>query len=466
MKIVLFAILSLVLPSFIIGAPPKVDIPALDYIPPQPERVLLSNGAVVYLRENHDLPVFNLSLSIRTSPADQPDKVPDAFVFLGDLWRSGGTKNKTPDKLNEALESQAISIEMGVDFESMNIGLSCLTDKEELGLQFLKEILFEPAFERKQLELSKLKSLEGLKIKNDQLTGIGRRAIRDLMYGKNHPFAHSATAESIARVQRSHLIDLHKKILSPENTIISVSGDFDSKSIVLELEKIFSQWKKTSRVVPVVNLAPKPENLGPIVFVQKDVPQSWVLMVRMGIFRNDPDRFALEVANQILGGGGASRLFTEVRSRLGLTYGIYSFFTEPQCQGVVGIGAQTASGTTIDLIKATQKEVNNFLSNDIDSFELNRAKDSLINAFSTRFETSGDIVGQWASLEILKLDPDFLKTYTQKIRAVTKDEVKRVSQKYFLIEGSQLLVVGDKNKFKGSLEELGKVTDLPLEKID
>ena len=178
------------------------------------------------------------------------------------------------------------------------------------------------------------------------------------------------------------------------------------------------------------------------------------------------DQYALAVANYILGGGGTSRLFAEIRSRLGLAYVVGSFYTKPLGPGMIGIGCQTKAESTVETIRAIKKEMKKLTEKPPTEEEIRLAKDAIVNAFVFEFDSTEQIVGQQMSLEIKGYEQDFLKKFPGNIEAVTPADVFRVSQKYFSLDGLNIVVVGDQSKFGESLDVLGEVTPLPLDNID
>ena len=447
--------------------PPDVGpLPELKFNPPEPQRVVLPNGVVLHLLEDHELPLFRLEMKIKMSPSDIPQDKIGTMSLFGTVWRSGGTKSRTPEKLNEELDFLPATIETGAGDDTIAANLSCLKWDIDSVLEIYKDVLLNPRFDSKQFSLAKAKSMEAIRRKNDNPVAISRRAFRDILYGPEHPYSYNMTKSVLKKARRGQLKNIHKKLVVPEHAIVSVWGDFKIDEMIEKLKKIFEEWPSTKRKVPEFDYTQIDPKEGDLFYVQKDgFSQSRIYIGNLGLSRHDPDQYALGVANYILGGGGASRLFAEIRSRLGLAYVVGSFYTAPTGPGMVGVGCQTKGETTLKTIRALNKELDKFCASPPLDEELSVAKDSIINAFVFQFESSQNIVNQQSYLEYRGYPKDYLKNYPNQIKAVTAKDILRVANKYYAKENRKIIVLGDKKKFEASLDEIGSVIEIPLEEI-
>lgn len=460
-------IVALFFASGAVAAPPDIGpLPPLNFTPPKPERRELSNGVVVYLLEDHELPVFDLNMRIKVSPADEPPGRPFSLSFMGSVWRSGGTKKRPPDVLNQELEQMAASVETSAGFEEASISVSCLSRDIEKALHIFADILMNPQFSNDQLELAKQKSLEEIRRKNDTPRSIGSRALRDVIYGPTHIYALNPTPEMVRNIKRKNLVELHKKVIVPDGAIMAVAGNFNADELIDLLERHFSKWKPSGRRIPRYDFSPRDALSGKIFYVEKDFDQTRIYLGRLGFPRHSPEHFPMEISNYILGGGGASRLFGQIRSRLGLAYVVGSFFDEQTGPGLVGVGCQTKPASTLAALKALKRELDRFVKKPATEDEILLAKEALSNAFVFRFSSSYGIVSERASLDFYGYPADYLDTYLPKLDKVPTEDVHAISKKYFSPDGMRAVVVGHKKKFDGALSGMGEVVEIPLEKID
>ncbi len=452
----------LILSSMLFAGVPKPAAPEI-YVPPDAERVVLSNGVVAFLYENHELPLFDMSIRFKASPADE---VPDhSFEMLDDVWRTGGTKNLSPDALDEKLESMAASVDTNADNESLSVSVSCLSRDTEAALDVWMDVMLNPAFDSRKLAIAKGQAVEALRRKNEEPNQIGRRAFRDVIYGPNHIYASDPLPADINRISRADLIAIHRRVVAPQTAYIAAAGDFDKKALIADLERRFAHWPKTQRVDPPYDYSVSSGAVGRVFLVEKDFSQSRVSIGRLGISRHSPERYASDVADYILGGGGPSRLFGEIRSRRGLAYMVGSFVQKPTGPGMIGVISQTRAGATVAVIDAILAELKRFSSEPVTPAELELAKASMVNANVFNFDLPYKIASAHANMEFFGFEPDELKTKPKKILAVTREEVLAMGKKYYDPANLKIVVVGDPKKFDGSLDKFGKVEKIPLDSI-
>ena len=198
-------------------------------------------------------------------------------------------------------------------------------------------------------------------------------------------------------------------------------------------------------------------------YVYKKLNQSSVIIGHIGIKRHNPDRFALEVMNEILGAGSfSSRLMKEVRERQGLAYWIGSNFNELYDYGPIAAGFQTGSKTTGKAISSALKEIGRMRQEEVSEEELKLAKDSIINSFVFRYASSHSIAAQIMSLEYFGFPGDYLDTYVRNIFLVTKADVLRAAKKYIRPDKLEIMVVGDGKDFDVPLSTFGAVADISI----
>ncbi len=450
--------------SHLFAVAPTVSIEPLDFKPAQAERVVLKNGVVVFLKEDHELPLFDMQLWVHVSPADEP--VPDTFNFFGDVWRTGGTTSRTPEQLNQELEGMPASIETSANDESLSMSLSCLSKDMDKSLGIFADILLHPAFREDQIALQRSKMMEDLLRKNETPTKIARRAFRDVTYGKDHIYAYESTEASLKKVSRNHLLALHKQAVTPDQTVLAVAGDFNKEELIATLEKLFDTWKPSGRTVPAYDYAAKSPSPGRVFFVSKDSAQSRITIGRVGPSRHTPDHFSLSVADYILGGGGPSRMFGEMRSRLGLAYVVRSFVIEFKGPGLLGVACQTKSASSVAATQAIIDQLKKFAEGPISDEEMSLAKDALTNSYVFEFDTPAEVASHRADNEFYGFSQDYIDIYAARLSAVTNADVAKAARTYFSPSSMRIMIVGNEKKFDPPLSTLGNVTVIPLEQIN
>ncbi|OHB72207.1 MAG: hypothetical protein A2W17_07555 [Planctomycetes bacterium RBG_16_41_13] len=443
----------------------KFKFAPLGFNPPKAERLELDNGVILYLLENHDLPIINVTARIRTGAIYEPAEKAGLASLTGDVMRSGGTVSMPPDKMNEELEFIAASVETSIGRESGGASLSVLKKDMDKGLRIFADVLRNPAFPEDKIRMEKDEAIESIRRENDRPQQIAGREFRKMLYESNHPYSRrvDGTLESIEKITRNDMIAFHKKFFRPNNIIIGISGDFDRKAMIKKLNEIFKGWEKGKNIIPDIPKV-KYELNKSVNYVYKDISQANVIMGHLGIHRRSPDYFPIEIMNFILGGGGFNaRITSRIRSDEGLAYSAFSSFQTSQDLGMFYVMCQTKLESTHRAISIALEEIERMRATPVDNEELTHAKETFLNQFVFRFTTSASIVAQMVDIEYEGLPLDYLETYVNNIQAVSAEDIKRVAQKHLHPDKISILVVGNKDKFDKPLDTFGKVNEVLLE---
>jgi predicted Zn-dependent peptidase len=253
------------------------------------------------------------------------------------------------------------------------------------------------------------------------------------------------TKASVESITRQDLVDFHQRYYQPAGFIIAASGDFKTPELLAKLEAAFKGWPSNKMAVPDV---PKPTQtpVAGIYAVHKpDVNQGRVSIGHVGSMRDNPDAYALEIMNDILGGGGfSSRIMSRVRSDEGLAYSAGSSYgMGVYYPGTFRAAFQSKSATTSQAIQIVLDEINRIRTAKVSAEELETSKNSAIETFPRIFSTAAQIAGTFAQDEYTKRPADYWDTYRQRIAAITADDVQRVAQKYLDPSKLVILVVGN-----------------------
>jgi zinc protease len=441
----------------------QIPIPPLPaFHPQQPKRIELSNGMVIFLQEDHELPLIEGSARIRGGSRNEPASKTGLVDIYSDVWRTGGTKTQTGDQLDDFLEVRAAKVETGGGPDSTTIGWSCLkADLDDVFKAFV-DVLRHPEFRADKIEIAQKGEDDGISRRNDQAGGIAARESAKLAYGADNPYVREPEYATIAAITRQDLIEWHGKYVHPNNIILGVTGDFDSVAMEAKLRAAFESWPKGPAVAKD-NIQYHPAAPGYYLVPKDDVNQSSIHMVGLGITRDNPDFYAISVFNEAFGGGFSSRLFYDIRTKRGLAYnvggGIGANFGHP---GILQIVIGTKSQSTIEAIQAADEDIDNLAKQPITDDEINRAKDSILNAFIFRLDSPDKILGERMTYEYYGYPPDWLDKFEAEIRKVTAADVNRVAAKYLHRDKLAVLVVGNTKEFDKPLSSLGAVKEIDI----
>jgi len=441
----------------------QVPIPPLPAFHPQePKRVELPNGMIVFLQEDHELPLIDGVARIRGGSRDEPANQLGMLDIYGEVWRTGGTKSQTGDRLDDYLEVRAAKIETDSEVDSTSISWSCLKGDFEDVFKAFVDLLREPEFRADKLELAQKEMDDSISRRNDEVSEIVQRESTKLAYGPHNPYARQPEYATVAAVTRQDLLDWHHAHVYPNNIILGIVGDFDSTAMEVRLRQAFASWNKgPAAKLPDIHFDPaKP---GYYLIPKTDVNQSSIRMVEPGIRRDNPDYFATQVFNEAFGGGFSSRLFRNVRTMKALAYsvggGIGSAFDHA---GIVRIAVGTKSESTVEAIQAIYEQIDDLKTNPISDDEIKRAKDSILNSFVFNFDSPEKILRERMAYEFYGYPADFLERFRSGVEKVTKADIERVSARYLHKDQLAVLVVGNTSDFGKPLTTLGSVTAVDI----
>jgi len=442
----------------------KLSYPKLGDIKiPDVVRVTLANGMQLFLVEDHELPLIEISARIRTGSIYEPaDKIGLASI-TGIVMRTGGTTSKTGDELDEELEQIAASVETGIGLNSGSASMSVLKEDIGTGLAILADVLMNPAFSEDKIMLAKIRYRSSIARRNDNVSSIAIREYEKLIYGPESVYARHAEYATIENITRDDLVAFHKKFFKPNNIMLAVIGDFDTSRMIKQIENAFKGWERAD-----VPLSPTPNvhyDYRPTANVirKEDINQSNIYMGHVGGMMNHPDYFALIVMNRILGGGFTGRLFKNIRSREGLAYSVFGSYTANyDFPGVFYVGCQTKSESTVYAIRAMIDEVKKMTETEVTDEELSLAKESYLNSFVFNFESKGAIVGRLMTYAYFGYPSDFLQKAKENIEKVTKADVLRVAREHLRPDEMQILAVGRPQDFDEPLSVFGPVREIDI----
>jgi zinc protease len=441
----------------------KIQAPPLHaFHPQQPRRVELSNGMVIFLQEDRELPLIRGTAQIRGGSREEPAEKVGLVQIYGQMWRTGGTKSKTGDQLDDYLEARAAKVETSGGTDFTTVSWNCLKESFDEVFGVFAELLREPEFREDKLALAKTQLNTQISRRNDQPFQIAFREATKLVYGADSPYARMPEYATVAAVTRDDLLGWHQRFVYPNNIILGVVGDFDSKAMETKLREAFESWPK-GPAAPKLQASFKGPKPG-IYFVQKDdVTASTVQMVDLGTTRDNPDYYAIEVFNEFFGGGFSSRLFSNIRSKKGLAYAVWGDVgTEFDHPGILRLFLGTKSKTTAAAIDAFNVELDALKTNPATPEELTKAKESILNSFVFRFDSKEKVMRERMTYEFYGYPADFLEKYRAGIEKVTQQDVSRVAHQYVHKDQLAVLVVGKAADFDRPLSSFGPVATLDI----
>jgi predicted Zn-dependent peptidase len=451
--------------------PADLKFSPLQYEPPDPAafRTTFAGGLHGYVQEDHSLPVFTLSALVNFGDAYIPKDKAGLGAVMGRTFITGGTATRTGEAIEERIDFLGGSLSFAVSERTSTLTLWVLSKDMDEGLELFFDVLRNPEFREGPLGLAKARLIEQLRQVNDQPSEVLSREYEKLLYG-DHPLTWRPTKATYETVTAADLKTVHQHYFLPGNMVLAAAGDFTAADLKARIERHAAGWTGTPAPIPAMSRNfPKPEP--GVYFIQKAINQGYISLGHLGIEESNPDYYAVQVMNFILGGGSfTSRIMTKVRSDEGLAYNTGSRFTyrwgfPGTFSGYVQTKSETA-GYAVSLILA---EFNRIRTEPVSDVELKTAVNFYLESFSSAFESPMGTMSTFAEMDLTGKPMDYYKKYRDRIGAVTKERVREVANKYIRPEEMAILIVGDwtpcnagGSQWPGPLDKLGKVHKVSL----
>ena len=430
---------------------------------PKYDRISLDNGMVVYLMEDHQLPLVTGNAILKTGDRLEPEQLVGVAELTGNLIRTGGTAKHSKNQLDTILEQKAASVETSIGSTSGSASFNSLSyDLDEVFALFA-EVLRYPIFENSFLDLEKNRVRGAIARRNDNARDIVNREFRKLIYGENNPYARTIEYETLEKITRDDVVEFYQQHIRPENIILGIVGDFEPEKIKALIKENFGDWQvNNSPISPDIPHAQQKITNALYLVDQPQLTQSNILLGHLGGKLNDPNYPTLTVINGILNGFGG-RLHNEVRSRQGLAYSVYGVWrANYDYPGTFFAGGQTKTESSGDFIKAIKTEIEKLRTEMVSEEDLNYAKDSILNSFVFQFQSKPQILSRIMTYEYYDYPQDFIFNYQKAVTNTTAKEVFEVAKQYLQPEKIVTLVVGNGEQLKENLQQLNQ----PIKTVD
>ena len=440
-------------------APPP-DPRALTYPPlsisfPKPVKVLLANGLLVYLFEDHELPLVDAAIDFKSGSVFDPPAKPGLASLAATLMRAGGTDRQTPDQVDEALEFMPAQVSLGAGDDMLSGSVSAVKDKFPEALRIFAAMLRAPRFDSSRLEVEKARVIEDIRRRWDDPADVAELNFRRLVYGTASPWARLPTEDSVTHIGRDDLVEFHRVYIHPNNAVLGVAGDFDGKAMKKLLEETFRGWSQAKVTPPPVPKI-KDEIPAGVHLVARPVTQSHVEIGHLGVNRFDPDKFAIKILNFILGEGGfTSRLVKEVRSNRGLAYSVGGGVGLDSDRGLFQISCSTKAASTVEAIDLIRTILRQMREDGPTEQEVKDAKEASINSFVFSVDGTVRFMQTFLYYDFYNYPPDFLQSYRDNLAKVTREQVHEAARKHINPDRLVVLVVGNDAVFARPLQSLG-----------
>jgi predicted Zn-dependent peptidase len=441
--------------------PLRVTIPRMGR---EVERHVLANGSILYLAEDHSLPILDVNVVFRAGSLYEMPGRPGVAQFTASQLRNGGTARLAAEALNEELEVLGASLEASVSTEAISLTLNTLAKDADHALQLLGEVIRQPAFDPKPLQTSKGRVIEDLRRLADNPSQLLAREFTRRLYTAAHPLGRPLTPAQVEDIQPDDLRAHYRRFLHPNNMLLAVVGDFRRDEMAAKIQALFGDWPSSPLdLPPLPKVQPRYER--GVYIIPRGLAQASLALGHFGINRFNPDRYAIELMDFILGSSGfTSRIMERVRSEEGLAYSVGpSFPTTSRDLSLFRATAQTKNENVPRAVAAILEEMARIQQQPVSQAELDRAKEAIVNSFVFRFTSRFGTVVQLMTLEFNGYPLDYFETLLDRYRAVTVADIQRVATQYLRPDATTILIVGDATKFESAMGTFGPVHRLSVD---
>ena len=438
--------------------PEELVFEELTFTPPAAGeyRHVLPSGVPVYMAPSNEFPLVSVTFSFKGGAYLVPDDKVGLNSMTGSLMRSGGAGSMSPADLDEEIAYLAANISTGSGAATSSATLNALSSNFDEALGVFMDIVRDPRFDEDRRRILVEQSLEGMKQRNDAPGSIMNRDFNRLMYGEESFQARVSTEGTVTGITTEDMRGFHRRVFHPGNLIIGVSGDFEPREMLETLERAIRGWEAGDPVPdpPGSDNVPRPG----VYYVDKDdIPQGMVRLGHRTVDRDHPDSIKISVMNDILGGGGfTARMMNRLRNDEGLTYGVYTSFVRPSWYPGHFLTHFSTSGETVALaLRMAMEEIDKMRSGEVSQEELTTAQNSFIETFPRTFESKPAMLGVFINDEWTGRDPNYWATYRDRVRAVTRADVRDVAYEYLRPDTAAILVVGPWEQiYTGNINEV------------
>jgi len=444
------------------GPPPTLKVPTV-------QKQQLANGLPVWIVEQHEVPVAQVSLVVLSGSADDPaGKFGVASLAASMLMEGAGARSSL--ELADAVDFLGADLNAGASSDLSAVRLHTPVARLGEALPIMADVAQRPTFAQSDLDRLRQQRLTSVLQARDDPNSIAALAFARVLYGSAHRFgtATMGTAATLSAFTNEDLRAFYAAAFRPDNATLIVVGDVTAAGVLPLLERDFGKWRAAAGgSIHVKQPAPPQRARREIYLVDKpNAPQSQIRIGAIGVPRSTPDYFPIEVMNTIFGGSFSSRLNLNLREKHGYTYGANSFFDMRVEPGPFTALAGVQTDKTAEALKEFFSEFAGIMQ-PVPAAELERGKNYVALALPSGFEATGDISRRLEETLVYYLPDDYFSRYVQNIEAVTAADVQRVARKYLQADRVAIVVVGDRKAIEPGIRalNLGPVNILTIDDV-
>lgn len=434
--------------------PPYGDSP--DVIVPEVYKDELSSGIKVFGIENNEVPLVEFNFTINGGMLlENKNKIGVSNLLASMLTK--GTKNKTPEELENAIETLGATIVASANDQYITISGNCLSKNYTKVMALVNEIILEPRWDAKEFNLLKQSTISQLQRAQANPNSIARNEFSKVLYGADNILANNnaGTTTSVKTITLEDLKEYYNTNVSPTVTNFHIVGDITEANATASLETLNTKWEKKDVTVPAVIAAKSPEKSKVYFYNVPEAKQSVLLFGAPAVAATDKDYYPAQVMNYRLGGGSfASQLTQELREGKGYTYGVRSSFSGGKTSGLFTVSSGVRTNVTYEASQLVKDIMKNY-SKGYNQNDLEVSKGYMVKSNARAFETMGSKLNMLENISTYNYSVDYAKQREQGVKNMSVEDVKALANEYVNPDKMIYLIVGDAKTQLNKLNKLG-----------
>lgn len=459
---------------------PGVDAPPLPgpavaiHVPPVVVKTL-PNGLTVLVVRRANVPLVSMGVLVRAGAERDPEGKSGLANLATTMLSRGATRQGRPvDTVEIAREAETLGgdLQVGSAFGSSQVSITVTRPRAAEALSLLSDLVLHPTFPADEFERTVAERNDELRVRLSSPGTVASMGARRAFWGDS-PYGASETPASLHRILRDDLTRFHATWFRPDTAALVFAGDIDEATAMSLARRAFGGWQAPATARPDTPLPAPASKAPPLVSIDLGgVGQSGVAVAAPYVPLGSPQRYVAQVTNTVLGGGYSARLNQEVRIKRGLAYGASSRAESQPSGGMMVARVQTNNVTAGEVVTLVRDEIARLGTAVPAADELAARQATLVGAFGRELDTTAslaDLVGvQW----VRGLPMDDLSHYTERVMAVTGDQVRAYAADAWKPGTLRVVVAGDASKSAEGLKKLlvpgasmsAKVADIDFEK--
>lgn len=436
--------------------PPETP-PLAPYQLPAVRESKLPNGLSVSLVEDKRFPLVTIRLAFRAGSRNDPPGKSGLAESIAGLLKEG-TSSRSSRQIAEELAAMGGSLDASAGSDALTISGNTLAENLAKLLDLTADVARNASFPQAEIDLRKQNRLQELDMQRAQSETLADEKLHGVVFGA-HPYARTLPAKPVIQgLTREQLASFRDTWLTPANAFLILVGALPPEKETLDvIHAKFGSW--TGKPVPPIPGGEWPKPARSITLI--DRPGSAQVDVQAGhvtVNRSHADYFPLLVANNILGGGTSSRLFTNLREKKGFAYSVYSHHNPYRETGMIAVTTQVREEVLEQAMAELFAEMDRMGKQRAAAQELSNTKNYMNGIFVLQLASMEGLAGQLAGMKINGMSNDYLERYVPRIRSVEPDQVQSVSSRYLSPAEASIVVVGDASRIARTLAKFGKLT--------